>query len=87
MSAGGRRFRAAHRPVEIGIGDNVPIGHMLYCETRLKGRDRPRPFRGTHSGPLTSVDVMIKPSPIAKPGGLMLQIKQTVDLTWNFAPL
>jgi hypothetical protein len=74
-------------PVEISIGDNAPIGHTLYCETRLKGRDRPRPLSGTHTGPLTSVDVMIKPSPIAKPGGLMLQIKQTVELTWDFAPL
>jgi hypothetical protein len=74
-------------PVEISIGDNAPIGHTLYCETRLKRTNQPYPLRGRHTGPLTSVDVMIKPSPIARPGGQMLRLEQTVDLTWNFAPL
>jgi hypothetical protein len=73
-------------PVEISIGDNAPIGHTLYCETRLKSTDQPRPLRGTHTGPLTSVDVMISPPP-AKPGGQMLRLEQTVTLTWGFAPL
>lgn len=74
-------------PVDISIGDNVPIGHMVYCETRLKGTNQPRPLRGSHSGPLTSVDVMIKPTPIARPGGQMLQLDQTVQMAWDFAPL
>jgi hypothetical protein len=74
-------------PVEISIGDNAPIGHTMYCETHLKSTNQPRPLTGTHTGPLTSVDVMIKPSPIAKPSGRMLQLDQTVTLTWQFAPL
>lgn len=72
-------------PVEISIGDNAPIGHTQYCETRLKNDGQPYSLRGSRTGPLSSFDVMIS-RPFARPGGQMLRLEQTATVTWNFAP-
>ena len=74
-------------PVDISVGDNAPVGHTLYCETWLRRTNELHPLTGQYSGPLTTVDVMIKPSPITKPSGRVITVQQTVTLAWDFAPL